>query len=171
MTLRDRVEQRFRRWGAFTCRRRWLLIPVMLAGSLGIAGGVRHLEIDTSSESFLHEDDETMLVYDQFRNRFGREQDIVIGIAAPEVFDLGFLHKLSALHEDLEESVPQIQGVTSLINVRNTRGDGDELIVEDLLAELPQNLEDVAELRERVLSTPLYENLLISADGRISCAR
>lgn len=168
LTLRDRLEQRFRRWGAFTYRRRWWVIPVMLAASLGIASEARHLEIDTSMESFLHEDDPSMLVYNQFREQFGREQDIIIGVAPPEVFDLGFLYKLAALHEDLEESVPQTQGVTSLINVRNTRGDGDELIVEDLLAGFPESFEGVEALRELVLSTPLYENLLISADGRVS---
>jgi predicted RND superfamily exporter protein len=129
---------------------------------------VRHLEIDTSMESFLHEDDPTMLVYDQFRDQFGRDGDIIVGIAPPEVFDLGFLHRLAALHEDLEESVLQIQSVTSLINVRNTRGEGDELIVEDLLGEFPETSQGVEALRELVLSTPLYKNLLISADGRIS---
>ncbi len=168
MTIRDRVEQGFRRWGAFTYRRRWLVICVMVVSALGIASEVRHLEIDTSMESFLHDDDPAMLAYNQFRNQFGRDEDIIIGIAAPEVFDLAFLRRLAALHDDLEESVPQIAGVTSLINVRNTRGEGDELIVEDLLSELPETPEDVAALRELVLSTPLYENLLISADGRVS---
>jgi predicted RND superfamily exporter protein len=168
MTIRDRIEQRFQLWGAFTYRRRRLVISVMVASALGIASELRHLEIDTSMESFLHEDDPTMLVYNQFREQFGREQDIIIAIAPPEVFDLGFLHKLAALHEDLEESVPQIQGVTSLINVRNTRAEGDELIVEDLLAEFPETSEGVEALRELVLSTPLYKDLLISADGQIS---
>ena len=156
MTIRDRIDQGFRRWGAFTHRHRWRVISVMLALALGIGSEARHLEIDTSMESFLHDDDPAMLAYDQFRNQFGRDEDIVIGIAAPEVFDLGFLHKLAAFHEDLEESVPQIQGVTSLINVRNTRGEGDELIVEDLLTEFPETSEEVDSLRELVLSTPLY---------------
>ena len=168
MTTRDRIEQRFRSWGAFTYRRRWLVIPLMLAFALGVGSEVRHLEIDTSTESFLHEDDPTLLLYNQFREQFGGEQDIIIAIATPGVFDLGVLHKIAALHEDLEESVPQIQGVTSLINVRNTRGEGDELIVEDLLAEFPETPAAIEALRELVLSTPLYENLLVSGDGRIS---
>ena len=168
MTIRDRIEQRFQMWGAFSYRRRWWLIPVMLASALGIASELRHLEIDTSMESFLHEDDPTMLVYDRFRKQFGHDQDIIIGIAAPEVFALGFLHKLAALHEDLEQSVRQIENVTSLINARVTRGEGNELIVGDLLAEFPETAEDMKALRDLVLSTPLYRNLLITGDGRIS---
>jgi hydrophobe/amphiphile efflux-3 (HAE3) family protein len=49
--------------------------------------------------------------------------------------------------------------------VRNTRGEADELIVEDLLEHWPQTPGDMAALKKRVLGNPLYQNLLVSEDG------
>jgi hypothetical protein len=53
--------------------------------------------------------------------------------------------------------------------VRSVYGREDELVVEDLLDEMPTTEEELAELRERVLTTPSYRTRsLISADGRVT---
>ena len=93
---------------------------------------------------------------------------IVVAIEAPEIFDLRFLEKLRALHQALENEVPQLTEVTSLVNGRWTHGQEDELIVADLMGEWPRNAKELAELRQRVLANPLYRNYLISEDGRIT---
>ena len=90
---------------------------------------------------------------------------IIIAIQPPDVFDLEFLKKLKALHEDIEAKVPHVNEITSLVNARSTRGDGDQLIVEDLLEKWPQNKDDLTVLKQRVLSNPLYLNRVISEDG------
>ena len=86
----------------------------------------------------------------------------------PEIFDLAFLEKLRAFHRDLEREVPYLERVTSLINARSTRGEGDELIVEDLLERWPEHQEDLRALRERVLGNPLYINILISENAKFT---
>jgi predicted RND superfamily exporter protein len=78
------------------------------------------------------------------------------------------LTKLAALHDDLEDSVPHLADVTSLINIRNTRGEGDTLIVDDLLATIPETATGLETLRQRVLNNPLYVNQLISEDGHFT---
>ena len=57
----------------------------------------------------------------------------MIAIQPPEIFDPTFLRTLQELHETLEKEVPYIEDMTSMVNARNTRGEEDELIVEDLL--------------------------------------
>jgi predicted RND superfamily exporter protein len=58
--------------------------------------------------------------------------------------------------------------VTSLVNARHTRGEGDLLIVGELLEDWPQTREDLAVLRERVFANPLYVDNLISRDARLT---
>ena len=55
-----------------------------------------------------------------------------------------------------------------MINARSTRADGDRLIVGDLLETWPESEAELSELRDRVLANPLYRNLLISPDGKVT---
>jgi hypothetical protein len=57
---------------------------------------------------------------------------ILILIEPDELFSPAFFEGLRAFHEDLERSVPFLDDVTSLVNVRFTYGREDELVVEDL---------------------------------------
>ena len=123
------------------------------------------ITLDTSTEGFLHKKDPTLIDYNTFRDQFGRDEMIIIAIQPPKVFDLAFLEKLKALHEDLEDHVPYLDDITSLVNARNTRGEADELIVEDLLEEWPETPDALAALKQRVLENPIYVNMVISEDA------
>ena len=61
--------------------------------------------------------------------------------------------------------MPHIDEITSLINARDTRGEGDTLLVDDLLAHFPENDQELSALKKRVMNNPLYTNMLISEDG------
>jgi predicted RND superfamily exporter protein len=121
--------------------------------------------VDTSTEGFLHHNDPALLAYNDFRDQFGRDEAVIIALKPDKVFDLEFLATLKRLHEDLEENVPYIDDITSLINARNTRGEGDQLIVEDLLEAWPKNQAQLPVIRQRAMSNPMYRNMLLSADG------
>jgi len=164
--LRARIEAAFSHWARFVIRRRWAAIVAVSALTLGLAAQVPRLEFDNSNEAFLHEDDPERIRYDQFRERFDPDDRVVMVLHPPEIFDLDFLERLRVLQEDVEATVPYTEEVTSLINARNTWGRGDELVVEDLLEDWPENEADLAALRERVMSNPLYRNILISENGR-----
>jgi len=165
MNLRDRVEKGFQRWTRWVFRRRWLVIGVVLALALAMASGVSRIRMDLTFEAFLDPDDPARVAYDEYRAMFGREDAIVVAIRPAEIFSLSFLEKLRAFHRDIEREVPNLDEVTSLINARNTRGEQDQLIVEDLLEDWPTDAAALDALRERVLSNPLYVNNLISRDA------
>jgi predicted RND superfamily exporter protein len=166
--MKDRIEAGFERWGRLLVRYRWLVIAATLALTLGLGSQLPRLAMDNSVEGFLHDDDPTLIRYNEFRDQFGRDDVTIIAIETPDVFDLGFLEKLRALHEDLEAEVPHLDEITSLINARSTRGEGDALIVEDLLEDWPRDTQRLTLLRERVFANPLYLDTLISADGHIT---
>ena len=164
-TIRARIETGFEKFGRAIFRNR---IKTLLLMSILIAGFVSQLPkitFDTSNESYFRKGDRILEEYDAFRAQFGREEVIIIGISPPNIFDRVFLEKLTQFHEALEDEIPFVEEVTSLVNVRNTRGEGDELIVEDLLKEIPRTPQGIADLRTRVLGSTLYPNYLISEDG------
>ncbi|MDH5728180.1 MAG: MMPL family transporter, partial [Gammaproteobacteria bacterium] len=142
-----------------------ILLLTIFASSFSIAH-VNKLTIDTSPQAFFHPDDPILLHYDQFLDQFERDEVAVIAIETDNVIAQEFLQLLSRLHEDLENNVPYVDEVISLINTTSIKGKADELIVEDLLEHWPQNKIELDRLRQDILSHPLYPKLLISDDAR-----
>jgi predicted RND superfamily exporter protein len=163
--FRQKIEKGFETFTHLIYRWRWVVLLLTLSVAAGLASQMPKLTSATSNESFLRSDDPILLAYNNFRDQFGRDELIIIAIQPPDVFDLEFLKKLKALHEDIEAKVPHVNEITSLVNARSTRGDGDQLIVEDLLEKWPLNKDDLTVLKQRVMSNPLYLNRLISEDG------
>ncbi|MBE9551989.1 MAG: MMPL family transporter [Proteobacteria bacterium] len=166
--IRDRIERRFEHLAAFLCRRRWWVVIAALAVAAGLASGMARLTIDTSNEGFLHPDDPILVQYDAFKDMFGREDMILVAIEPREVFTQETLRRIKALHEDLADNVPHLNDITSLANARNTYGDGDRLVVDDLMAQWPETPEAMAALKVRVMANPLYRDRLISRDARLT---
>jgi predicted RND superfamily exporter protein len=166
--IRTRIEKWFEHLAQTIYRHRILTIIIILALSGLLIFQLPKITFDTSTEGFLHDDDPALLAYNAFRDQFGRDEVAIIAIKAQEVFDHRFLKRLKALHEELEDNVPFIEDIISLINARNTRGEANELIVEDLLESWPNTRNELEILKKRALSNPLYQNLLLSEDGRFT---
>ena len=168
MTLRDRVELGFERWGRFVFRHRWWVLLVSLLFASGWTAWIPHITFDNSTESFLLKRDPASKLYREFRNQFGQDDHILIAIAPPEVFELDFLERLRAFHRALEAGLPHIEEITSILNARQTRGEEDALIVEELFAAWPESEAELRELERRALANPVYRNLLLSEDARLT---
>jgi len=166
--IRNRIEHGFERLGHLIYRNHWkaLLLVLLVVGSL--ISQLPKLTMDTSTESFLHEDDRTLEIYNEFRAQFGRDELIFIAIESPNIFSQPFLKKLKALHRELEQQLPYLDDITSLVNARNTRGAEGELIVEDLLEQWPEDEAALATLKQRAMANPLYRDMMLSADGTIT---
>ena len=162
------VDHNMERWGYLVVRFRWLVIALSLLVVGGFASQMRHLYFDASNEAFFKGDDPILVNYNSFRDQFGRDDLILVGIDTPEVFNTEFLRKLQAMQDDLEREVPHIREVNSLLTVRSTRGAEDELIVGDLIEEIPEDSQKLAALKEYVLSSPTYPNWVISPDGQLT---
>lgn len=129
-----------------------------------IATQLPNLTIDTSTEGFLHKTDPLRIAYDEFRSEFGRDEKLLVAIKTKKIFDIGFLSRLEQFHKALEAGLPYITGVNSLINARNTYGNKDSLIVDELFEELPKNEKNLLEKKQKALDNPLFLNLLYNED-------
>jgi hydrophobe/amphiphile efflux-3 (HAE3) family protein len=163
-----RLEEWFEQLAHRIYRHRILTLIIMLVLSGIFIVQIHKITIDTSTEGFLHEDDPALLGYNAFRDQFGRDEVIIVALKPQAVFDRRFLKKLQTLHEELENNVPFIEDITSLINARSTRGESNELIVEDFLENWPSDQKQLEILKKRALSNPMYKNLLLSEDARFT---
>ncbi len=167
-TWRASVEAGFERWGRFVVRHRIAAVLISFLATGWLISHLPQLEIDNSTESFLTTDAPNVLLYNAFRDQFGRDDKIVIAVDGGDLFSLPFLERLRDLHEALERDVPHVTEVESLVNARFTRGEAGELVVGELLEDWPETAEDLAIFEERVRSNPLYVNALVSADYRVT---
>ena len=135
---------------------------------VGLLSQLPKITIDTSNEGFLHENDPTLIQYNQFREQFGRDEVAILAIKTPEVFTDSFLNKLNNFHNELEENVPYLDDINSLINARNTHGEEDALIVDDLFEELPKTAEEMSEKKSLAMDNRLLKNLVISEDAEFT---
>lgn len=163
--LRDKAENFFDRATALVIRFRFLTVVMMLMIAAMLSSNIRHLQFDTSNEGFLRPDDPILFTYNEFRDQFGRDDMVILAIHSSDIFSFAFLSKLEALHDKIESDIGNINDMISMVNARSTRGEGDVLLVDDLLAEFPQTQEDLDTLRSLVMSNPLYRNQLISDNG------
>jgi uncharacterized protein len=134
---RTRLERYFYDTAVFCFKHRIKTILLMLALFGILISNIDRLAFDTSTESFFHKDDPAMTHYDQFREQFGRDDVIIVAVKPEDLFDTRTLKKISALHQDIEERVPHIEDITSIFNIRHIQGKGNELVVDDLLPEIP----------------------------------
>ena len=166
MIWRDRLDRGFERWGRLIVRHRWPVLVLALLFLLRMASLLPQMRVENASESYLHGDDPASIRYEAFREQFGQDDHLLVTITPRDVFEPSFLEWLRDLHATLEEELPHVTEVNSLVNARRTRGEGDILVVEELLADWPTTPEAFAELRARVLANPLYVDTLLSRDGR-----
>ena len=167
--MRNRIEILLGRLGQFTFRHAWPVLIGVLAGVVLLSSQIPNIEVRTATDEFLKGDDPTRVDYDAFLELFGRDDVVLIAIEPKgELFDLAFLEKLRALHEELEDNVPHVREVQSLISARETRGEDDQLIVGELFEDWPETAAELESIRDRALANPLYTDFIISRDGKLT---
>ena len=97
MNYLARVERGFSAWGHFVFRHRWLVLLSTLAATGYLVSWVPLLTVDNSTESFLMPDDPARMDYDAMRAQFGQDEEALVIIRTPAVFDLAFRSAIWAM--------------------------------------------------------------------------
>ncbi|RLA67064.1 MAG: RND transporter [Epsilonproteobacteria bacterium] len=166
--MHNKLEDFMGKMGAFIYDNPVKVIVMVFALLAAPLAHVPEIKMDTSTEGFMHDNDPVLIEYNEFRAQFGRDERVVLAIKSDHIFTLDFLNTLKNIHEEIEETVPYLDDVTSLYNVRNTRGEGDKLITDDLLEPFPTTQEQVNVIKKQTMTSHFYKDLLISADGKMT---
>lgn len=163
--MTNNVDRTMRALGLFIAKWPKILSFLSILLVVVIASNLPKITIDTSTEGFLLETSPLRVDYDAFRDQFGRDEKIVVSIKTDNIFKLETINKIKDLHNELEQKVPYLNDITSLINARNTVGTTDSLIVGDLFEKWPETQKQLNELKQAVINNPMYTNLLINEAG------
>jgi predicted RND superfamily exporter protein len=166
MRIRRVLEESFESWSEVVVRRPLLVLMAVLGVTGALLPQLRNIWMDFSIESYLARTDPSLVAYDAFREQFGSDTTAIIVVETDNVFTLEHLSRFKSLHGELEEGVPHLHQLTSLVNVRYVHGDGDELVVEDLEKRWPLTETEIPAFRKLVLEHPLYVGTLISEDSK-----
>lgn len=168
MNWRTKAESSLEKMGAGIVLHPKKIIFTVLALSLLVISNLPNITIDTSTEGFLHKEDPALIRYEEFKKQFGYDEMILIAVKTKDVFDIKFLEKFKKLHVELKNDTPHLNDINSLINARNTRGEGDRLIVEDLFEQWPKNEAELNKIKTLAVNSELYENLFFSKDNTVA---
>ncbi len=162
--IKNRIERLFSHCAQMAYRHcfLFLLIGTGLIGFL--AYQTVFIRINTASEALLHDTDPKRIEYNRFRAQFGRPELIIVMIKTEAIFDTSFLDHLAAFHQTLEQKVPFVRSVTSLINIRDIRYHQGKLSITTLLENRSE--QDLKTIQSRALSSGLYRNYILSEDGK-----
>ncbi len=155
----------FEKWAALSYDYARLTLFFSLVVLAGLISQIPKVKFDMSTEAMLHKTDPARVNYDQFKQEFGREDSIILTFPISDPIDQKALDTLDQLHTLIEEQVPHIDKITSLLNARYTYGEDDEMIVEELLEGFPDHHWSNEELNAYVKSQPAYQNRLINKAG------
>ena len=160
------------RFGAGVLRWRWLILGLTILFVLVMAAGGQYLKISNDSRIFFSEDNPQLIAFEALEATYTEANTVLIAIAPKDEASAGGIFTtdaLTAVGELTERGwlLPYSTRVDSLTNYSHTWADGDELIVEDLVAD-GANLSnrDLARIEDIALNEIQLVNRLVAADGR-----
>jgi predicted RND superfamily exporter protein len=144
------------------------LLIVLVIGFLTVffALALLRAELDNNNIRFVPENDEARLTSKYIDDTFGSSMFILVGLEREEgnIFDPGFLTLIRDYVNRIEE-IEIVGDVNSIMDSDYISGEGDAIVVEKLVGEdFSGSPEDIAKLKQRLLSWDLYRDALYSAD-------
>ena len=147
-------------------------LVVISAITLSIAWFAPDFSLDASADSLVLEHDEALRYYRSIRARYGSDDYLIVTYTPQNaLFDDGTLNDLRVLRDELA-ALPNVAKVTSILDVPLVLSPPVEL--EDISSGVrylkdPQTDRNLA--RQELTTSPIYRDLIISADARTTAIR
>ncbi len=161
----QKINDKFRKFGEFQMRnRRLLIIIAVIFAVIGIAG-LQHLQPHNSRESWFLEDDQIEINTKKFEAQFGNNENIMVLITAKDVFDPEVLKMMKRLGNELLDSIPYADEITSLVDMEISVGTDEGIQVMNPFENgIPENPAELDSIRKLVLSRRAMANKIVSDD-------
>jgi predicted RND superfamily exporter protein len=144
----------------------WLILLTITVITFFFAVQIPRLELDNNNFRFISEDDPAKQVSQYIDDTFGSSLFILVGLHRNygDVFDAPFLNLIRD-YVDKIEAIDIIDPVSSIVNADYITGDSESIVVEKLLPDdFSGTAEEIARLKEKLLSWDMYRRALISDD-------
>ena len=159
----------YRRW---VIDRPWPII-VLLALSIGYFGwNAKEFRLDASADSLLLEDDQDLKVFRELSERYQSSGFLVVALTPRDtLFSRSTLDGVDQLAQELAE-IDGIDSVNSLLDVPLlAQGEGSLTELASGYRTLRDTDVDLRKAREELVGSPIFSELVISADGAVTALR
>ena len=149
-------------------RNPWLALALLTFVMAALLPGLRNFKLDASTDALLLESDKDLRSFRQLAMRYKTRDFLFIAVVPKDdLFAPATLDMISRLRDDLAK-VPAVKDIITVLDVPLLS------TVTGPLADLAMNFETlrsrnvkVAAAREELTTSPLYRNLVASADGKV----
>ncbi len=149
--------------GDFSVNHPKIVIIIFLLITVFFAIQIPQTEIDTSIKSQIPENLPARINIKKIEDIFGGTEIVMVGIVADDVLSPGVLSRIKSLSDKLEK-VKQVEQVKSPFTIQDITGENDQLIIEDSIKAIPQNKQEIEDLRSRIKKNDLVYGNIISSD-------
>ena len=146
--------------------RRAILLVIVV--TLGMAMGLPNFKLDASADSLTLEQDEDLNFFRQVSQRYGSDNFLILTFSpkAGDLFEQHNLHMLASLRDQVKQ-IPGVENTLSMLDVPLLYS--PKIGVADLSQELNTLMSDGVDkqaAKQEFLTSPIYKDLLLSADGQ-----
>lgn len=152
---------------SWAIRFRWLVAVAAILTCLAVSYGASNLRFASDYRVFFGADNPDFIANERAQNTFGKSDNLAFLLIPRdgEVFDDDTLAAALDL-SNAAWTLPFVSRVDSLINFQSSRGENDDLIVEELLFDLSDLTPSrIAFIEELAAAEPLLHRFLVSAQG------
>lgn len=140
---------------------RVLILLIIGILTLYFAYRASKLTIDPSLESWIVQDDPSLVYYREFKKIFGSDEILVVSYSVDNLFSVEELKFLKELTENLEK-IKDVEEVISLTNALKVRGENGAINISPLIENIPESQEEMDKLKNDIINDELYAGNLIS---------
>lgn len=145
--------------------KRWYFLVLCLLLFAGLGALAPFVEQAHNVDYFVLQDDPSYQYYQRFKKIFGNDEFFVIAYQQEDLFSAHNLQVLKEITQQIED-LGNVRRVLSLANVDDIVGSEEDFTVRPFLEEIPNDPEQLADLRREAVANPLYVRSLISEDGQ-----
>ncbi len=160
-------------YGRWVTRNRWLVLTLSLSLFLVAASGIRFLTMNPDARVFFSEENPHLLALEQLENTYVKTENLLF-ILVPKDRNVFTRDTLNAVEWLTEQSwqTPYSTRVDSVSNYQNTRADGDDLVVHDLVqGAVAYNDEELADVRAVAMDRPALVGRLLSREAHVTAVQ
>ena len=125
-----------------------------------------HLQLDTSLETFVVQDDPDLMEYHRFKDVFGNDEMVVVAFRAEEIFEPEILRMIRRLSDEFE-GLDYVDNVRSLTTVNTINGTDEAFDVVGLVGRnIPSPGPEMDAIRREATTNYIYLRDLVDREAR-----
>lgn len=150
--------------------KKWVLFGTAIV-TVALLAQLKSLQVIIDPDSTLPQTHPYIATGNFIEKTFGNKFTILVGITAKQgdIFQPHILEKVQRITTQIQNANGAVKSNISSLSARkskNIEGSAEGMVVKPLLDKVPRNEQEMSELRSAVSKNPVFDNLLISKDGK-----